>query len=101
MPWWRYRHFDSKADLYAAVLDRACQRLEDSAGSDDFDEQAIPALLRAAATDPDAFRLLFRHAAREPEFCGRVDVLTATSVDIARRNLAAQIPAPGWTGPPG
>jgi AcrR family transcriptional regulator len=91
-----YRHFDSKADLYAAVLDRACQRLEDSVGSDDFDERAIPALLRAAAADPDAFRLLFRHAAREPEFRGRVDILTAASVDIARRNLAAQIPDGPW-----
>jgi AcrR family transcriptional regulator len=91
-----YRHFDSKADLYAAVLDRACQRLEDSVGSDDFDEQAIPALLRAAAADPDAFRLLFRHAAREPEFRGRMDVLTAASIDIARRNLAAQIPDGPW-----
>ena len=91
-----YRHFDSKADLYDAVLDRACQRLEDSVGSDDFDEQAIPALLRAAAADPDAFRLLFRHAAREPEFRGRTDVLTAASVDIARRSLAAQIPDGPW-----
>jgi AcrR family transcriptional regulator len=91
-----YRHFDSKADLYAAVLDRTCQRLEDIVGNDDFDEQAIPALLRAAAADPDAFRLLFRHAAREPEFRGRTDALTAASVDIARRNLATQIPDGPW-----
>ena len=91
-----YRHFDSKADLYGAVLDRACQRLEDRVGGDDFDEQAIPALLRAAAADPDAFRLLFRHAAREPEFRGRMDGLAAASVDIARRNLAAQIPDGPW-----
>jgi AcrR family transcriptional regulator len=91
-----YRHFDSKADLYGAVLDRACQRLEDRVGSDDFDEQAIPALLHAAAADPDAFRLLFRHAAREPEFRGRMDGLTAAAVDIARRNLAARIPDSPW-----
>ncbi|OLT00432.1 TetR family transcriptional regulator [Pseudonocardia sp. CNS-004] len=91
-----YRHFDSKADLYGAVLDRACRRLEDSVGSDDFDEQAIPALLSAAAADPDAFRLLFRHAAREPEFRGRMNVLTAASVDIARRNLATRIPDGPW-----
>ncbi|TQL91154.1 TetR/AcrR family transcriptional regulator [Pseudonocardia kunmingensis] len=91
-----YRHFDSKADLYAAVLDRACRRLEGSVGSDDFDEQAIPALLQAAAADPDAFRLLFRHAAREPEFRGRMDGLAAGSVDIARRNLAAMIPDGAW-----
>ncbi|MGH3586532.1 MAG: TetR/AcrR family transcriptional regulator, partial [Pseudonocardia sp.] len=75
-----YRHFDSKADLYAAVLDRACQRLDESVGRDDYDEHAIPALLRAAAADPEAFRLLFRHAAREPEFRSRIDGLTTASV---------------------
>jgi AcrR family transcriptional regulator len=91
-----YRHFDSKADMYRAVLDRACRRLEGAVGSDDFDERAIPALLRAAAADPDAFRLLFRHAAREPEFRGVVNGVTTASVDIARRNLAAMIPDGPW-----
>jgi AcrR family transcriptional regulator len=91
-----YRHFDSKADMYRAVLDRACQQLQDSVGSNDFDEHAIPALLRAAAADPDAFRLLFHHAAREPEFRDLTDGLTAASTDIARQNLAAQIPDSPW-----
>jgi len=91
-----YRHFDSKADMYRAVLDRACQRLQDSVGSNDLDEHAIPALLRAAAADPDAFRLLFRYAAREPEFRDLTDGLTAASTDIARQNLAAQIPDRPW-----
>jgi AcrR family transcriptional regulator len=91
-----YRHFDSKADLYRAVLDRACRRLETSVGRDDFDDQAIPALLRAAAEDPDAFRLLFRHAAREPEFRDLVDGVTTASVDIARRHLAEVIPDGPW-----
>jgi AcrR family transcriptional regulator len=91
-----YRHFDTKADMYRAVLDRACRRLESTVGNDDFDDQAIPALLRAAAADPDAFRLLFRHAAREPEFRDLVDGFTAASVDIARRNLAALIPEGPW-----
>jgi len=93
-----YRHFDSKADLYRAVLERACHRLEDSTGSDDFDEHAIPALVRCAAADPDAFRLLFRYAAREPEFRDLTDSLTAASTDIARRNLASQIPDGPWLG---
>lgn len=31
-----YRHFDSKADLYRAVLDRACVRLAEATGTDDF-----------------------------------------------------------------
>ena len=97
-----YRHFDSKADMYRAVLDRACRRLEGSVGSDDFDEHSIPALLRAAAADPDAFRLLFRYAAREPEFRDLTDGLTVTATDVARDNLAAQIPDRPWldTGQP-
>jgi AcrR family transcriptional regulator len=91
-----YRHFDSKADLYRAVLDRACVRLAEATGSDDFDDNAIPALVRAAATDPDGFRLLFRYAAREPDFRDLIDTLTTASREIAHRNLAKRIPAGPW-----
>ena len=82
-----YRHFESKADLYRSVLDRAATRLGDSVGTDDFGEDAVPALLAAAAADPDGFRLLFRYAAREPEFRDVTDTLAAASVEITRRNL--------------
>ncbi|TDC10980.1 TetR/AcrR family transcriptional regulator [Nonomuraea longispora] len=91
-----YRHFDSKADLYRAVLDRACVRLAEATGSDDFDEDAIPALVRAAAADPDGFRLLFRYAARESDFRELIDSITAASRDVAHRNLARRIPAGPW-----
>jgi AcrR family transcriptional regulator len=91
-----YRHFDSKADLYRAVLDRACDRLAQRVGSDEFDDRAIPNLLLAAAADPDAFRLLFRHAAREPEFRDLIDRVTTGSVDIARKNLRADIAEGPW-----
>jgi AcrR family transcriptional regulator len=93
-----YRHFDSKAELYRAVLDRACARLEAAVGDHDFDDDTLPALVKAAAEDPDAFRLLFRHAAREPEFRTVVDSLSATSVEVAERNLAPLIPAGPWRG---
>src|SRR5437773_10543189 len=62
-----YRHFDSKTDLYRAVLDSACQRLIAATGADQFTEQSIAGLLAAAAEDPAGFRLLFHHAAHEPE----------------------------------
>lgn len=91
-----YRHFESKADMYRAVLDRACVRLAENVGSDNFDENSVPALVRAAAADPDAFRLLFRHAAREPEFRDLIDSLTAASAEVAQRNLAARLPAGPW-----
>ena len=90
-----YRHFDSKADMYRAVLDRACARLAETVGTGDYGDDAIPALVRAAA-DPGAFRLLFRHAAREPEFREQADSLTAASAEVARRDLAGQIPAGPW-----
>lgn len=91
-----YRHFESKADLYRAALDRACTRLAEAVGSDNFDDESIPALLRAASADPDGFRLLFRHAAREPEFRDLVDTLTSASAEIAQRNLARRLPAGPW-----
>jgi AcrR family transcriptional regulator len=91
-----YRHFDSKADMYRAVLDRAGQRLGNQVGRNDFDEHTIPALLRAAAADPDAFRLLFRYAAREPEFRDLTDRLAATAAAVARDSLSAKIPDGPW-----
>ncbi|MCO1657990.1 TetR/AcrR family transcriptional regulator [Pseudonocardia humida] len=91
-----YRHFDSKADLYRAVLERACRRVDARVGADDFDDDAIPALVAAAAADPDGFRLVFRHASREPEFRDLTDGLAALSVDIARRNLARHLPDGPW-----
>jgi AcrR family transcriptional regulator len=92
-----YRHFESKADLYRAVLDGAQVRLvEQVGGDDDLTDRTIPALVRAAEADPDGFRLMFRYAAREPEFHELVDAFTRESVDIARRHLAARIPDPAW-----
>jgi AcrR family transcriptional regulator len=93
-----YRHFASKTDLYRAVLDRACTRLAETVGTSDsdYDEGSLPALLRAAAADPDGFRLLFRHAAREPEFRDVIDSIQTASTDIAHRHLATVIPAGPW-----
>lgn len=91
-----YRHFASKTELYRAVLDQAGERLVDSVGADEFDEASIPALVRAAADDPDGFRLLFSHAVREPEFRDVTDALRSASTDIAQRHLADRIPDGPW-----
>jgi AcrR family transcriptional regulator len=91
-----YRHFASKTELYRAVLDRARIRLADIVGTDDYDEGTIPLLLRAAAADPDGFRLLFRHAAREPEFRDVVDMIRSTSIAFAQHHLATRIPSGPW-----
>lgn len=91
-----YRHFDSKAELCRTILDQACARLAEQVGTDDFEDDAIPALLRAAAEDPDAFRLLFRFATREREFKDLTDSLSTAAITVARSNLAKQIPAGPW-----
>jgi AcrR family transcriptional regulator len=91
-----YRHFASKSDLYRAVLDRACVRLADTVGVDDYDEGTIPLLVRAAAADPNGFRLLFRHAAREPEFRDVIDTIRSAATEIAHRNLTERIPEGPW-----
>lgn len=91
-----YRHFDSKADLYRAVLDRSLTFLATSVGEDKFDSESVGALMHAAAEDPDGFRLLFHHAAREPEFRTEMDRLRAGSVAIARRQLRRLIANRAW-----
>jgi AcrR family transcriptional regulator len=83
-----YRHFASKADLYREVIESGHARLREATGGHDFDEASIPALIRAAAADPDAFRLLYRYAAREPEFRDMIDTLIDSATEITRRHLA-------------
>jgi hypothetical protein len=78
------------------VLDRACARLNDNVGSANFDHNSIPALLRAAGADPDGFRLLFCHAAREPEFRDLIDTLRSTSTELANRHLSEMLPDGPW-----
>lgn len=91
-----YRHFDSKTDLYQAVLDSACRRLSTATGADEFTEASIAGLLRAAAEDPAGFRLLFHHAAREPEFRQAMDQFRVEMTTVAHKRLASSIPDPQW-----
>jgi AcrR family transcriptional regulator len=91
-----YRHFESKADLYRSVLDRAKQRLDAATGAPEFTDASIDALLAAAADDPAAFRLLFHHAAREPDFKEEMDRLRAEAFALTHRQLARVIPDRRW-----
>jgi AcrR family transcriptional regulator len=91
-----YRHFDTKTDLYQAVLDNACGRLVTATGADQFTEDSIDGLVRVAADDPAGFRLLFHHAAREPEFRPVMDQFQMEMTRVAHKHLAADIPDPDW-----
>src|SRR5262245_28890128 len=86
-----YRHFDSKTDLYQAVLDRFCAILSANVAEPvgGFTDASIDGLIRAAALEPAGFRLLFQHAAREPEFKAvaerfRRDVTAAAHAQISK-----------------
>jgi AcrR family transcriptional regulator len=91
-----YTHFESKTVLYRAVLDRMRDLLNAATGAPDYDDFSIAALLSVAAAEPAGFRLLFHHAAREPEFRAEVDRIRAQGFRIARRYLGSEIPDPAW-----
>jgi len=78
------------------VLDRARTRLADAVGTGNFTAASIDALVGTAAADPDGFRLLFHHAAREPEFRREMDRFHTAMVRVAQRELAAMIPDLSW-----
>ena len=91
-----YRHFESKAELYRSVLDRAKKRIGRATGAPEFTDRSIDALLDAAAEDPDAFRLLFQHAAREPAFEEEMGRFRSQTIAVTHRHLAGVIPDRRW-----
>jgi AcrR family transcriptional regulator len=91
-----YHHFASKTDLYRAVLDRAVARLVGAVGAGNYTPQSVDALIGAAVGDPAGFRLLFQHAAREPEFRPQMEAFRASMATVAYRQLAQIIPEASW-----
>lgn len=87
-----YRHFDGKEALYRAVLERVSGRLAgEFAGALEAGRQrgfTTRTFLTVAREDPDAFRLLWRHAAREPEFAEYASQFRELAVGAARSLLA-------------
>jgi AcrR family transcriptional regulator len=87
-----YRHFDSKEDLYREILQAVFELL----GEELRNELADPTrtglgprtLLTVARQEPDAFTLLWRHAAREPQFAAYAAELRAISVGVVRQLTA-------------
>ena len=84
-----YRHFESKEELYRCIL----QQVFDQLGEELRRELALPAheglgprtLLTVAREDPAAFTLLWRHAAREPQFAAYAADIRSVSVDVVRQ----------------
>ena len=83
-----YRHFAGKQEIYEAVLARVSERLVEAfraAAGTNKPAAGLEALLTVARSDPDGFVLLFRHAAREPQFATYADGV------LARVTSAAQV----------
>jgi AcrR family transcriptional regulator len=89
-----YRHFDSKDELYETVLVRARDNLSAavSAGGASGPFGPTPAtVLSAARQDGDAFRVLWRHAAREPQFCHHAEATRDLLLRVARDALVPAV----------
>lgn len=88
-----YQHFDSKTQLYRALLDDMRDKLQRATGAPERLEPAsLGALVRIAQTHADQFRLFFRHASREPEFREHADWLRTAMTDAAQPYLREVLP---------
>ena len=83
-----YRHFDSKEDLYRAILQRVFDRQAEELvrGLEQPGQPGLGArtLLTVAREDPAAFTLLWRHAPRERHFAAYASELRSMSVTAVR-----------------
>jgi AcrR family transcriptional regulator len=83
-----YRHFESKEELYRAVLTQVSDRLAANfAGALESERPGgvgARSMLATAREDPDGFVLLWRHAAREPQFADYAAAQRAQAVAVAR-----------------
>lgn len=95
-----YRIFETKEDLYRAVLQQVTSRL-----AEEFDAlsrspdgtrrgRVAGALLHVAREDPDAFRLLWVHAAHEPPFAGYFRAFRTVADAMADEMIAPQVRDP-------
>jgi AcrR family transcriptional regulator len=84
-----YRHFQTKEELYRAVLQEVFDRMGEElrAGLAAGSTRGLGArtLLTVAREEPAAFTLLWRHAAREPQFAQYASELRSISVDVVRQ----------------
>ena len=89
-----YRHFGSKEELYRAILERVFARmgeeLHEGLRQPDFRGLGARTILTVAREDPDAFVLLWRHAAREPQFADYARSYRELAVGAVRELMALQ-----------
>lgn len=91
-----YRHFESKEDLYRAVLQRVFDRQAEEfmallATTGKTRGVSARAFLVVAREDPDGFVLFWRHAARESQFADYAREHRAIVAAAARQLMAADL----------
>ncbi|MEO5898499.1 MAG: TetR/AcrR family transcriptional regulator [Ilumatobacteraceae bacterium] len=86
-----YRIFASKHDLYMAVLTSVADDLRETFSSLRSDEPVAPLLLGVGRRHADAFRLLWRHAAHEPQFAGVAATFRVVVDAFAEERLAMRL----------
>jgi AcrR family transcriptional regulator len=90
-----YKHFESKETLYRAALHRVSDRLSTEwAGSTEQRGFGVGAstVLASAREDPAGFRLLWRHAAREPLFRSYASELREQATGAVGASLRERVP---------
>lgn len=101
-----YRHFESKEELYRSIVESVSGRL--GAEVDEAMTRGrrrgviVPAFLTVAREDPDGFRLLWVHSAREPRFAAYAEQVGQASVDFSRVLLSRRLSDPlilEWAAP--
>jgi len=83
-----YRHFETKEELYRAILQRVFDRLAQEFTTN-FTAPSTRGMgartqLTVARDDPDGYRLLWHHAAREPKFADYAAEVRRASVQVVR-----------------
>lgn len=88
-----YRHFESKEGLYRAVLQGVADELAGSLSDTESPfGMDFAAFLAAARRDPQGFELLWRHAAREPQFSSYAEDLREQAVEAVAGALGGDVP---------
>ena len=98
-----YRHFDTKEDLYRAILQRVFERLGEElvAGIDRGEGRGLGmrTLLTVAREDEAGFTLLWRQASREPQFADYARELREMAANAAARLMrlhTSEAPLDRW-----
>jgi AcrR family transcriptional regulator len=100
-----YRHFESKEELYRTILVSVSERLREQVSlglGHGLAAFTLRPFLKVARDDPDGFRLLWQHSAREPRFASYADGVRRASVAFARERLTRVVQDPlvlEWAAP--